>query len=100
MPPRSPGANAVTKTSGSAATERGAAIVARAAKAKASTQRSVVIEKLVRVGIVRVSIYPTDSARRGDWRLGFVLPTGIKQRRLASLLLVQHAFSEAMLETM
>src|SRR5438067_13074184 len=54
MPPRSPGANAVTKTSGSAAAAgRGASIMARAARAKARAQRSVVIGKLLGVGTVR-----------------------------------------------
>src|SRR5262245_47204989 len=51
MPPCSPGANAVTKTSGSAAaTGRGTSIMARAARAKARARRSVVIGNLLGVG--------------------------------------------------
>src|SRR5438105_3830391 len=51
MPPFSPGANAVTKMSGSAATAvKGAAARARAARAKARAQRSVVIGETPRRG--------------------------------------------------
>src|SRR5262245_13664186 len=74
MPPRSPGANSVMKTSGSAAAaERGASIMARAARAKARAWRSVVIGKLLDVGTA--CDRPGKRCRCGKWSRGFLTRT-------------------------
>src|SRR5947209_2632474 len=65
MPPFSPGVNAVIKTRGSAATAAcGTAIRARAARAKANAQRSVVIEVSLVWDRAAAALRPQDPPQR------------------------------------